>query len=101
MEFSRPEYWSGKPFPPPGDLLNQRIEPRSPSLQEDSLPAEPQGKPLICKVDKNEGTLTGASLAEETWEIWSRERSWLGSLSHLCGAFFAMATLETLHSTLV
>ena len=45
MEFSRPEYWSGYPFPSPGDLPNSGIKPRSPSLQEDSLPAEPQGKP--------------------------------------------------------
>ena len=45
MEFSRPEYWSGWPFPSPGDLLNPGIKPRSPALQVDSLPAEPQGKP--------------------------------------------------------
>ena len=45
MGFSRQEYWSGLPFPPPGDLPNPGIEPRSPTLQEDSLPAEPQGKP--------------------------------------------------------
>ena len=45
MEFSRPEYWSGYPFPSPGDLPNPGIEPRSPTLQVDSLPAEPQGKP--------------------------------------------------------
>ena len=45
MEFSRPEYWSGQPFPSPGDLPNPGIEPRSPVLQADSLPAEPQGKP--------------------------------------------------------
>ena len=44
MEFSRPEYWSGKPFSSPGDLPNPEVEPRSPSLQADSLPAEPQGK---------------------------------------------------------
>ena len=44
MEFSRPEYWSGKPFPSPGDLSNPGMEPRSPALQADSLPAEPQGK---------------------------------------------------------
>ena len=44
MEFSRPEYWSGEPFPSPRDLPNPGIEPRSPSLQVDSLPAEPQGK---------------------------------------------------------
>ena len=46
MEFSRPEYWSGKPFPSPGVLPNPGIEPRSPPLQADSLPTELQGKPL-------------------------------------------------------
>jgi len=35
MEFSRPEYWSGYPFPSPGDLPNPGIEPRSPALQAD------------------------------------------------------------------
>ena len=44
MEFSRPEYCSGYPFPSPGDLPNPGIKPRSPALQADSLPAEPQGK---------------------------------------------------------
>jgi len=45
MEFYRPEYWRGQPFPSPGDLPNPGIESRSPALQVDSLPAEPQGKP--------------------------------------------------------
>ena len=45
MEFSRPEYWSGFPFPSPGDPPNPGIEPRSPTLQADSLPAELQEKP--------------------------------------------------------
>ena len=45
MEFSRPEYLSGYPFPSPGDLPNPGIKPRSPILQADSLPAESQGKP--------------------------------------------------------
>ena len=40
MEFSRQEYWSGLPFPSPGDLPDRGIEPRSPALQADSLPAE-------------------------------------------------------------
>ena len=43
--FSRPEYWSGKPFPSPGDLPNPGIKPRSPAPQVDSLPAEPPGNP--------------------------------------------------------
>ena len=45
MEFSRPEYWSGQSFPSPGDLPNPWIKPRSPTLQADSLPSEPPGKP--------------------------------------------------------
>ena len=36
--------WNGHPFPSPGDLPNPEMEPRSPALQADSLPAEPQGK---------------------------------------------------------
>ena len=40
MEFSRPEYWSGQPFPSPGNLPHPGIEPRSPALQADSLPTE-------------------------------------------------------------
>ena len=45
MDFSRSEYWSGYPFPSPGYLPNPGIKPRSPIVQVDSLPVEPQGKP--------------------------------------------------------
>ena len=45
MGFSRQEYWSGLPRPPPGDLPNPGTEPRSPAMQADSLPSEPPGKP--------------------------------------------------------
>ena len=44
VEFSRQEYWSGLPFPSPGDFSNPGIEPRSPALQADALPTEPPGK---------------------------------------------------------
>ena len=40
MGFSKQEYWSGLPFPSPGDLPNPGTEPRSPALQVDSLPTE-------------------------------------------------------------
>ena len=40
MEFSRPEYWSGLPFPSPGDPADPEIEPGSPVLQADSLLSE-------------------------------------------------------------
>ena len=49
-EFSRPEYWSGQPFPSPGDLPNPGIELRSPALQAYSLPAEVLGKPKNTRV---------------------------------------------------
>ena len=45
MRFSRQEYWSGWPFPSPGDLPNPGIELGSPSLQTDTFPSEPPGKP--------------------------------------------------------
>ena len=43
MEFSRQEYWSGLPFPSPGDIPNPGIEPGSPVLQADALPSELPG----------------------------------------------------------
>ena len=46
MEFPRREYWSGLPFPPPGDLPDPGIKPESPALQADTLPSEPPGKHL-------------------------------------------------------
>ena len=50
MGFSRQEYWSGLPFPPPGDLPNPGIEPGSPALQADTLPFEPPSKPWLQKI---------------------------------------------------
>ena len=47
MGFPRKEYWSGLPFPSPGDLPNPGVEPVSPALQADALPSEPPGKPSI------------------------------------------------------
>ena len=41
------EYWSGLPFPSPGDLLNPGLKPQSPALQADSLPTDLQGKPIM------------------------------------------------------
>ena len=45
MGFSRQGYWSGLPFPSPGDLPNPGIELGSSTLQADTLPSEPQGSP--------------------------------------------------------
>ena len=43
MEFSRQEYWSGLPFPTPGNFPDSGTEPGSPALLADSLPSEPPG----------------------------------------------------------
>ena len=51
MGFSRQEYWSGLPFPYPGDLPDPETETRSPALQVDSLPTELPGKPKKEKKD--------------------------------------------------
>ena len=55
--FSRQEYWSGLPYPPPGDLPNPGIEPRPPTLQANSLLSEPPGKPYkgVCKSKRKRG----------------------------------------------
>ena len=61
MGFSRQEYWSGLPFPSPGDLPDPGIKPRSPALQADSLTSEPPGKwrkdkvkrPLYSEIVRN------------------------------------------------
>ena len=50
MESSRQEYWSGLPFPSPGDIPDPEIEPGSPTLQADSLPFEsPWGRKRYAK----------------------------------------------------
>ena len=46
MEFPRQEYWSGLPFPSPGDLPNPRVEPSSPALADGFFTTAPPGKPI-------------------------------------------------------
>ena len=66
MGFSRQGCWSGLPCPPPGDLPNQGMEPRSPALQVDSLSFEPQEKPMVYSVFNMAilGTLSGLWLSK-------------------------------------
>ena len=47
MGFSRQEYWSGLPFPSPGDLPDPGIEPGSPTFQENALTSEPPGHSFL------------------------------------------------------
>ena len=54
MGFSRSEYWSGLPYPPPGDLPDPGTKLGSPTLQAYSLPPEPPGKLKGCKAEGKE-----------------------------------------------
>ena len=71
-EFSRQEYWSGLPFPSPGDLPDPGTEPQSPALQAHSLLSEPPGKPTIqyatFKFQSKENFVFGIHLASTNRE---------------------------------
>ena len=71
MERSRQEYWSGLPFPSPGDLPDPGIKPRSPTLQADALPSEPAGKPWCFKPGFKSCVLSLAFIntREFSWEM--------------------------------
>ena len=56
MGFSRQEYQSGLPFPSPGDVSDPGIEPRSPTLQADSLASEPPGNLTSIRGQGNQGS---------------------------------------------
>ena len=77
MGFSRQEYWSGLPFPSPGDLPDPGIELGSSALQADSVPAEPPGNPIVwyrCSLKLWKWVSSardGVSLEELISEGWS------------------------------
>ena len=89
MEFSTLEYWSGYPFPSPGDLPNPGIEPRSPALRVDSLPAELPGKPKKTGVGSL-SLLQGIFLTQESnrcldslpTELSGKPKSWTNLQPH-------------------
>ena len=87
MGFSRQEYWSGLPFPSPGDIPNPGIEPESPTLQADALTSEPPGKAvkeeLLCSLQL---WVTGA---EFQWEL----------VGIFCGAFNTHTHTPHMHSS--
>ena len=80
VEFSRQEYWSGLPFPSPGDLPNPGTEPEFPTLQADALPSEPPGKgfrDLEVLINQAGGVST-----EETFVDTTEFRFFLASNCH-------------------
>jgi len=62
MGFSRQQYWSGLPFPSPGDLPDLGVNPGSPALQADSLSSEPLGRPFPISNLSNISSLTSHAL---------------------------------------
>ena len=86
--FSRQENWSGLPCPPPSDLPNPGIEPRSPALRVDSLPSEPPGKP------KNTGV---GSLSLLQGIFPTQESNWGLLLLSSAGAFFTSWVTREVH----
>ena len=96
--FSRQEYWSGLSYPPPGDLPNPGIEPRSPTLQADSLPAEPLGKPKNTVVGSLSLLQAIFPTQESTWGLLHcrqilNQLSYLGSPS-LCIPAYKYASVQ-------
>ena len=76
MGFSRQEYWSGLPFPSPGDLPNPRIEPGSPALQTDALPSEPPANEMRWNQKRREQA-SQLSLPYVRSTVWIAQRcSW-------------------------
>ena len=87
LGFFRQEYWSGLPFPSPGDLPNPGIEPGSPLLQADALPSEPPGKSAVKEVYKERTLIpwvlgAGGGSSDSERIMGSSKKAWLsvGSL---------------------
>ena len=100
--FSRQEVWSGLPCPPPGDLPDPGIEPRSPELQADSLPSEPPGKPKNIGAG-SQSPFQGIFLTQEpNWGLLHCRRilyqlSWYGQTQYSLEV--ALLTIHTLNYT--
>ena len=84
MGFSRQEYWSGLPFPSPGDLPDPGIKPKSPAWQADSLETE-----LLAFVNKN----TQMNGRNSFFSF-----PWVHSRKHLCFNFFSQVSMYALSS---
>ena len=85
MEFFRQEYWSGLPFPSPGEFPDPGIEPRSPALQADALPTELRWKPRFSAI--------GTFICIEFFIMRFLNHDHVPGLS--CDCFFIHCLLET------
>ena len=77
MEFSRQEYWSGLPWPTPGNLLDPGIEPRSlvsPALAGGLFTTEPPGKPLVIFTSVQ--YLASSALVPQVCDVYCFMNNW-------------------------
>ena len=89
MGFSRQEYWSGLPCPPPEDLPDPGIKASFPSLQADSLPSEPPGKPVDTQV-------VNSIRAGIVWEVFM-DNSFLKKNIYLAALGLSCVMQSSLH----
>ena len=94
MGFSRQEYYSGLPFPSPGDLPNPGIEPRSPEMQAEVLTSEPPWKPKPCNINQRVPVPAVHIVGSAPPQIWSY------SSLYLLPKSTAAATAKSLQSTI-
>ena len=83
MGFPRQEYWSGLPFPSPGNLPSPEIDPGSPALQVDSLPCEP--KDLQRLIQNSSQAPEGKVVTDEVTEAYREKTTspWVSATDHL------------------
>ena len=99
MDFSRPEYRSGYPFPSPGDLPNSGIEPRPPAWQADSLRSEPPG--IIPHLPHKAAERTQHEAACEVLSSGpDRVKNWASGCSCLCSTRWLGTSMTNLDSEL-
>ena len=94
MGFSRQEYWSGLPFPSPGDLPNPGIESRFPTLQIDPLPSESPGRATMmdyCLVIKRSKLVYMCNNTDKLQKdfCWLKETSL--KTSHICSIYMKLS----------
>ena len=99
MGFSRQEYWSGLPFPSPGDLPDPGITPGSSELQADSLPSEPPEKPDLCllapPIHKTLGPLMTVTLRKVLGRILQKQITNTAHYQRVnCNRYIFFATMK-------
>ena len=91
MGFSRQEYWSGLPFPSPGDVPNPGIEPRSPALQADTLTSEPSGKPVKLVILTTKWESSGEAIHYWEQDLCFSHPSWCWEQCSACSMLYCVS----------